>query len=145
MAERVIVRQNDKFEIEFKAVLDPEAEDSEVEPVAHLHALTPHSMLLASLGACTTVLLHSYAQHHNVTLPWVKVEAIYRRLSGEECAECEGPDDYREQIVKTLTLPADLETDVQERLGHVAHQCSIQILLEQGVEVVSHLDEAESA
>lgn len=144
MSEKVVVRQNERFEIEFKAVMDPEAEDGELESVAHIHALTPYGMMLASLGACTTSLLHSYALHHNVDLPWVEVKAVYRRISGEECEECEGPNDYREKIIKTLTLPAELGEQLQERLHKILHQCSIQHILEHSIEVTSRLDSEAS-
>lgn len=139
MPERVVVRQNERFEIEFRAVTDPEAEDNELESVAHIHALTPHGMMLVSLGACTTSLLHSYALHHNIDLPWVEVEAVYRRISGEECEECEGPNDYREKIIKTLRLPAELDEGLRERLYKISHQCSIQHILEHSIDVTSQL------
>jgi uncharacterized OsmC-like protein len=139
MSEKVIVRQNDKFEIEFKAVLDPEAEDGEVEPVAHLHALTPYGMLLASLGSCTTILLQSYARHHEITLPWVEIEAVYQHPSEE------GAEGDQERIMKTLRLPEDVGGEMRERLHKISHRCSIQALLHQGIEVISRLDETESA
>jgi putative redox protein len=132
MADKVLVRQNDKFEISFQAA-DPQEPNGELEPIAHLYALTPHGMLLASLAACTTILLHSYAQHHNIDLPWVEIEAIYQHPSDEEF------ESEQEQIVKTLMLPDDLDDAMRERLHKISHRCSIQEVLENGISIQSRL------
>jgi len=134
VSEKVLVRQKDTFEVSFRAV-DPEASDGELEPVSHLHALTPYGMLLASVGSCTTILLHSYAQHHNIDLPWVEIEAMYQHPSEEE-AEVE-----QEEITKILRLPEDLDEAMRERLHQISHRCSIQGILEQGLTVRSRLED----
>jgi hypothetical protein len=45
MAERVIVRQNSDFEIEFEALDPSEGESAEVRPVVEIHELTPYTMI----------------------------------------------------------------------------------------------------
>lgn len=58
MSEQVIVRQYKSFETRFWAV-DPNQPDSEdFQPVERLHELTPYSMLLVSIAACTAQVVH---------------------------------------------------------------------------------------
>ncbi|MGC9358457.1 MAG: OsmC family protein, partial [Anaerolineae bacterium] len=118
MTERVIVRQNDEFGIEFWAT-DPERPESDdFQPVAHIHQLTPHAMVLVSLGACTGIVLHTYAQNHDVDLKWVEMLMQYVHVSTEEGEPGE------EQIAQILTLRGDLDEAERERLFRVSRHCS---------------------
>ncbi|MFN2303636.1 MAG: hypothetical protein ACK2TV_07875 [Anaerolineales bacterium] len=59
MSERVVVYQDKSFRTEFKAA-DPHDESSDkLESVMHLHELTPYGMLLASVSACTAIVVKS--------------------------------------------------------------------------------------
>lgn len=139
MSEKVIVRQDSDFMIEFQAV-DPEKPDSdEFEPVHHLHGLTPYGMLLASLGSCTTIVLHTYAQYHDIDLQEVKVRLQYERAFQEDCENCEEIEKYEEQIQEKIALAGDLSSKERKKLLHIAHQCSINKMLQQGITVQSEL------
>jgi putative redox protein len=141
MSEKVIVRQNDRFEIEFRAV-DPHDEASEdFQPVRHLHELTPYGMLLTSLGSCTAIVLHTYAQNHDLSLPWVEIELEYERVFTEDCEECESDQEYTERIKKTLTFPEELGPKLRDRYFKISHYCSVNQLLEEGIEIEAHLAE----
>jgi uncharacterized OsmC-like protein len=132
MAERVLVRQDNRFQTGFWAS-DPEEPDSELEPAQHIHQLTPYGMLLASLGACTAIVLNTYAQHHGVDLQEVEVRLEYDRIFRQDCENCEDIDEYREEIREALYLSGGFSAEEHERLMHVAHQCSIAKMLESGI------------
>jgi hypothetical protein len=51
MAEYLVVRQVSRFEIEFLAPDPQDAESDELQPVVHVHELTPYTLSLASLRA----------------------------------------------------------------------------------------------
>lgn len=138
MAEVVVVRQNSKLETEFEAT-DPYAPESEVEPVRDIQELTPYGMLLASLGSCTTVVLHTYAQRHGVDLQEVQLRLTYARVFAEDCEDCEETGKYEEQITEELTLRGDLTSSERERLHRVAKYCPIYKILSQSVNVVSRV------
>jgi uncharacterized OsmC-like protein len=139
VAEHVIVWQNSNFEIEFRAAdpRDPESED--VEPVYHIHELSPYTMLLASLGACTTIVLHTYAQNHGVGLEEVESHLHYKRVFQNDCENCEEIDRYAEVIDQELTLSGDLTEKERQKLFQIAKQCSVHKMLEAGIEIRSHL------
>lgn len=141
MAEHVIVRQNSKFEIEFRALDPRDPESDEIQPIVHIHELTPYTLLLASLGACTTIVLNTYAQHHDVDLQEAESRLRYKRVFQHDCENCEQIERYEEQIDQELTLHGDLTGEESQKLFHIAKQCSVHKMLEAGIEIRSQLIE----
>jgi putative redox protein len=142
VSEHVIVWQNDQFEIEFRAaepVEDEQAKTEEPEPVYHIHELTPYGQMLTSLGSCTTIVLHTYAQHHEVPLKEVTIDLRYERVFHEDCENCEEIERYEEQIEEQIAFEGDLSDRQRDKLLHIAHQCSIRKILEDGLKIESRL------
>jgi putative redox protein len=137
--ERVLVRQNSQFEIGFWASDSEHPESDELQPVVHIHELSPYGMLLASLGACTAIVLHSYAQHHEVDLREVELWLEYRRVFDEDCDNCELIERYEERIEEEIVLDGDLSPEDRTKLLRIAHQCPIYKMLGSGLEVHSQL------
>jgi uncharacterized OsmC-like protein len=141
MAETVIIRQNVEFETAF-LVPDPhEPESDKLLPVMHLHDLTPYGMLLASLGACTAVILNTYAENHEVALEEVALVLSYERVFEEDCENCEEIDEYQEQIDARLYLIGDLAEKERRKLLAIARQCPIEKMLIHGIPVELNLVE----
>ena len=139
MSEKVIVRQNNRFETEFLAI-DPHHPDAdEFQSIAHLHALTPYGMLLASLGACSAIVLHTYAQNHAVDLQSVELRLAYDRVFQEDCETCTEIDQYEEQIDKEIELVGDISPADRQKLLRIAHQCPIHKMLMNGIKIESRL------
>lgn len=144
MAERVIVHQDKDFQTAYWALdpADPESPEArEPRSVAHLHDLTPYGMLLASLGTCTAVVLHTYAQHHDVALDDVEIVLDYQRLYREDCKDCEEIGEYMEQVAMDIRLSGDLTPDQRERLYRVSKHCPVHRMLGDGIAIQSHLAE----
>ena len=147
MGERVVVRQNSRFETEFRAAPEEEhghhAHDHGVEPepqpVMHIHELTPYGMLLASLGGCTAIILNTYAQNHGVALEEVELHLEYERLFARDCIDCEEIDEYTEQITQNLILRGELSEKDRNKLYQIAHQCPIDRMLQGGIKIESNL------
>jgi uncharacterized OsmC-like protein len=144
LAERLVIRQNRRYQTEF-LIPDPENPKSdEFQPIAHLHALTPYGMLLASVGGCTAVLLNSYAENHHVPLEEVEVRLEYRRDFNEDCENCERIERYEERIEEEILLFGDLDQGQRQKLFAISHQCSIHKILESGIEIHPELVELGS-
>jgi putative redox protein len=142
MGERVIVRQDSDFMTEILAV-DPHDPDSDAfVEVYHVHQLTPYGMLMASLGSCTAIVLHTYAQHHGIDLDEVELRLDYDRIFAEDCAECEMIEDYKEHIDEEISFVGDLTDRDRKRLYAVARHCPIHKILTHGMEVESTLEGA---
>jgi uncharacterized OsmC-like protein len=141
MTERVIVRQNNQFETEFLSTDPHRPESEEFKSVEHIHQLTPHGLLLAGLGGCTAILLHTYAQNHGLNLRDVELRLTYDEAFKENSEEI---DRYLEQIEEELVLSGELAEDERNKLFMIAKQCSIHKMIEEGIHIESRLVEPEA-
>ena len=139
MAEQIIVRQNSNYETEFLSLPQHDEQVHYFYPVQEMQQLTPYGMLLASLGSCTAVVLHSYAQHHGIDLQAVELHLIYDRVFREDCEHCVGIAEYQEQIDEEITLIGDLGPEMRQKLFAVSKHCPIHKMLSQGIKVESRL------
>jgi putative redox protein len=138
MSEIVIIRQNAYFETEVLAV-DAESEANDFQPVEYLHDVTPYGLFLASLGSCTAVVLHTYAQNHALDLQEVEIRLEYRRTFQEDCQNCEDARPYKEHINEEIALRGGLTEGMREKLFKISHQCPIHKMLQSGIEIRSQL------
>lgn len=141
MSETVVIRQNQDFETQFLAV-DPAVPEGEApRPVTHLHSLTPYGMMLASLGSCTAIVLHTYANSHNLPLESVEIRLQYLRRFQQDCENCEAIEEYREEITEEIQLVGDLSTQERQKLLRIAHYCPIYKMYTESIPVHSQLVE----
>ena len=140
MSETVVIHQKSDFEIQYQAS-DPEnPESEELHEVTSIFAMTPYTMLLASLGACTTIVLHTYAQNHGIDLKAVEATVKYERDFKEDCEHCDQIERYDEHIIESVTFEGDFSEDEQNKLNQIAQRCSIHKILEDGIEIVHPTD-----
>jgi len=139
MTEHVIIRQNNKFEAEIMAPDPREPETDELRSVTQIHELDPYTMLLASIGLCTTIVLHTYSQNHGVDLQQVELDLKYERTDQDEGKGSENVERYDEKIEEELTLNGNLNEEDRQKLFQVAKQCSIHKMMEEGIEITSQL------
>ena len=143
MAERVIVKQDHQFRTQF-SVADPEDIQSNVfETVEDIHQLTPYGMLLSSLASCTALVMHTYAQNHDIKLREVELHMSYQRVFREDCEDCEEEREYNEEISERILLEGDLSSAEREKLLRVAHFCPIFKMMKDGITINSSLIEGK--
>ncbi len=135
MSERVVVYQDKNFQTRFMSQ-NPEFENKEeLEDIFHIHDLTPYGMLLASVAACTAIVVNTYASHHNIPLEGIRVDANYDRVFAEDCEDCDENNRYEEVIQEQIEFIGDLNDKQRNRLHQVAKACSVRRLLESGIRV----------
>jgi putative redox protein len=145
MGETVVVWQNSAFETLFWAA-DPHVLGSEaLFPVTDLNRITPYGMLLAGLGGCTAIVMHTYAQAHSLLLDEVELRLTYERTFAEDCENCEQQPPYEESIEQQIIVRGDLTAGERKRLKTAAGYCPIHKILKAGVEVVTTMLDAETA
>jgi len=141
MGESVIVRQNSQFQTQVLASDPHDPDAGQFHPVEAIHNLTPYGMLLAGLGSCTAVVIHTYAQHHGVDVQEVELRLRYDRIFADDCEECESIQEYVEQIEEEILLIGNLTPAERRRLYMVSKHCPIHKMLTRGIEVKSRLEE----
>jgi len=137
MGERVVVRQNRRFETGFQATDPHNPDDPTLHGVGHIHEMTPYGLLLAGLGTCTAIILHTYAQNHGLDLEEVEIHLEYGRSFAEDCPQCERIEAYREHIEESIAFRGNLSDEERRRLFLVSRHCPIHKMLGQGIEIRS--------
>jgi uncharacterized OsmC-like protein len=133
MTELIYVRQSDTLETVFKASFSGLSE--EFKTVEDIHHLTPYGMMLASLGSCTAMVVHTFAQNHNYPLTEVGIQLKYERKFNEDCENCTDIDRYEEIIYEEIEFLGSLSEQQRSRLAHVAHLCPIYKMFKSGIEI----------
>ena len=85
----------------------------------------PYELLLAALGACTSMTVQLYAKRKNWPLEEVRVQASQERLHGEDCAGCDERDVRMDRISKRLWLRGPLDETQRQRLLEIAERCPV--------------------
>jgi putative redox protein len=99
----------------------------------------PYGLLLAALGACTSMTLRMYADRKKWPLEHVSVRLRHRRRYEEDCANCEEEDRRIDQITREITLSGPLSDEQKVRLRQIADKCPVHRTLMGHKEIVTRL------
>jgi putative redox protein len=103
----------------------------------------PYSLLLAALGACTSMTLRMYADRKGWPLEGVTVRLSQTHIHARDCAECENKDDARvARITRELELSGPLTAEQKQRLVEIAERCPVHRTLMGQREIVTRLVDA---
>jgi uncharacterized OsmC-like protein len=141
MAERIIIRQDNQFRTLF-FMADPEDPASlEFEEIENIHQLTPYGMLLSSLGSCTALVLHTYAQNREIALNEVEIHLDFQRVFRDDCEDCDENQEYTEEITEKILLKGDLPAQTREVLMRAAQFCPVYKMMKEEIMIRTELIE----
>ena len=85
----------------------------------------PYDLLLASLGACTSMTIRLYADRKKLPLQRVEVRLRHFRVYATDCAECETKEGMVDHIDREIRLDGDLSADQRAKLIEIANRCPV--------------------
>lgn len=95
----------------------------------------PYSLLLASLGACTSMTMQMYAKRKKWPLKQVEVHLNHQKDYASDCTNCENPKQKIDIIDREIRIEGDLDETQRARLMEIADRCPVHKTLHGGIEV----------
>jgi putative redox protein len=99
----------------------------------------PYDLLLAGLGACTSMTVRMYAEQKKWPLGRVTVDLRHDKVHAADCAECETREGRIDKIERVITLEGDLDESQRERLLEIANKCPVHRTLHSEVWIPTKL------
>ncbi len=95
----------------------------------------PYDLLLAALGACTSMTLRLYADRKKIPLKRTEVRLRHSRIYAADCAECETKEGMLDRIERVITLEGDLDAEQRARLMEIADKCPVHSTLKSEIDI----------
>ena len=100
---------------------------------------SPYELLLAALGACTSMTLSMYARRKQWPLERVTVRLRHGRIHAQDCAECETKEGMLDRVEREISLTGPLDAEQRERLLAIANRCPVHRTLVSEVDIRTRL------
>jgi putative redox protein len=95
----------------------------------------PYDLLLAALGACTSMTVRLYADRKQWSLKRVMVRLKHGRIYATDCADCETKEGMIDHIDRVITFEGELDAEQRKRLMEIADKCPVHRTLTSEVDI----------
>ncbi|MDH6196975.1 putative redox protein [Mycobacterium frederiksbergense] len=97
----------------------------------------PYDLVLAGLGACTSMTVRMYANRKGWPLERIRVTLRHSRIYAQDCADCETTKGMLDQIDREIELIGDLDDTQRQRLMDIAERCPVHQTLTSEVHITT--------
>jgi len=99
----------------------------------------PYDLLLASLGACTSMTVALYARRKGWPLEGVTVRLRHAKIHAADCADCETREGMLDRIERDIELTGALTDEQRARLLEIAGRCPVHRTLVSEIDIRTRL------
>jgi putative redox protein len=99
----------------------------------------PYDLLLAALGACTSMTVSLYARRKQWPLESVGVRLRHAKIHAQDCADCETRVGRLDRIELQVELEGALSEEQRARLLEIAGKCPVHRTLTSEIEIRTRL------
>jgi putative redox protein len=97
--------------------------------------LGPYDLLLAALGACTSMTVRLYADLKQIPLKRMQVRLHHEKIYAVDCAQCETKEGKIDRIDRVITFEGELSAEQRARLLEIADKCPVHRTLKSEVDI----------
>ena len=97
--------------------------------------LGPYDLLLAALGACTSMTIRLYADLKKIPLKRTQVRLHHEKIYAVDCAECETKEGKIDRIDRAIIFEGDLTAEQRAKLMEIADKCPVHRTLTSEVNI----------
>ena len=101
----------------------------------------PYDLLLAALGACSSMTMRLYADRKGIAAERFSVRLAHRRIHAEDCRDCETTSGDVGEITKEVTIEGNISDTERARLFEIAEKCPVHKTLTREIKIRSTLVE----
>jgi putative redox protein len=98
---------------------------------------SPYDLLLAALGACTSMTVSMYARRKAWPLEEVTVHLRHSKIHAADCAECETREGMLDHIERDIHFAGPLTDEQRAKLLEIANKCPVHRTLTSEIDIVS--------
>jgi uncharacterized OsmC-like protein/alpha/beta superfamily hydrolase len=95
----------------------------------------PYDLLLAALGACTSMTVRLYADLKRIPLTRTQVRLHHGKIYAVDCAECETKEGKIDRIDRMITFEGELSAEQRARLLEIADKCPVHRSLQSEIDI----------
>jgi uncharacterized OsmC-like protein len=98
---------------------------------------SPYDLLLAALGACTSMTVAMYARRKAWPLEEVTVHLRHSKIHAADCAECETKEGMLDRIERDIHFIGPLTEEQRSKLLEIANKCPVHRTLTSEIDIVT--------
>jgi len=98
---------------------------------------SPYDLLLAALGACTSMTVAMYARRKAWPLEEVTVHLRHSKIHAADCAECETKEGMLDRSKRDIHFAGPLTDEQRTKLLEIANKCPVHRTLTSEIDIVS--------
>jgi uncharacterized OsmC-like protein/alpha/beta superfamily hydrolase len=99
----------------------------------------PYDLLLAALGACTSMTMRLYAERKGIKAGRFSIRLSHGKIHAKDCLDCETKDGDIGEIMRDISIEGDVSDAERAKLMAIADRCPIHETLTHEIKIRSRL------
>jgi uncharacterized OsmC-like protein len=100
---------------------------------------SPYELLLAALGACTSMTIGMYARRKAWPVHEITVHLRHSKIHAIDCGECETKEGMLDRIERDIQLTGPISDEQRLKLLEIANKCPVHRTLTSEIQIATRM------